>query len=452
VGLLGACGQEESPQRSSDTDGGGIVTAGSESAAATEGRTPGEDSAAGSATGSGSTGSDDDSASAGPKFDLPDPDDTGGLPGCTGEGGTQTFSYIWIANTAEGTVSKIDTKTGIELGRYATGPHHPLGSPSRTSVNQYADAVVVNRDPGGIAKVAALESACVDQDGDGLIQTSTGPNDVLPWGEDECVLWYTDVPSPDLASGPRPVAWEGVPVDANDCPTGSPRAWVGWREANGDGIVWRLDGESGAIEDEVVIPNWGSGSQTPYGGAVNAEGDFWLTGKANDSRAVRIDAITLDWEDVHADPASTIYGMAVDKNGDVWGAGSSASAAYHYDRINDTWIVVATPNVGRIRGIQIDRDGFAWGAGNNPCALVKIDTTTDTVVDDQIALPDCSDPVGISIDGDGFVWVVDRVSDRAYKVDPDTHDVVLTVEDLNEPYTYSDMTGNGLNLVINPPG
>ena len=41
---------------------------------------------------------------------------------CEGdEPGGLEFTYIWIANSTQGTVSKIDTGTGVEVGRYATG-------------------------------------------------------------------------------------------------------------------------------------------------------------------------------------------------------------------------------------------------------------------------------------------------------------------------------------------
>jgi hypothetical protein len=52
---------------------------------------------------------------------------------------------------------------------------------------------------------------------------------------------------------------------------------------------------------------------------------------------------------------------------------------------------------------------------------------------------------------EGYVWVVDRGAEVAYKVDPGTKQVALTVTGLVEPYTYSDMTGHGLGLVANPP-
>lgn len=68
----------------------------------------------------------------------------------------------------------------------------------------------------------------------------------------------------------------------------------------------------------------------------------------------------------------------------------------------------------------------------------------DMLVDDAIPLPGCGTPVGTSIDRDGYVWVVDQGTN--------THDVVLSVEGLVQLYTNSDMTGSGLDLVVDPPG
>ena len=44
-----------------------------------------------------------------------------------------TLPFIWIANSGENSVSKIDTVTGNELGRYRTGPGSE--NPSRTTVD-----------------------------------------------------------------------------------------------------------------------------------------------------------------------------------------------------------------------------------------------------------------------------------------------------------------------------
>ena len=52
---------------------------------------------------------------------------------CEEQGGGfgETLSYIWISNSTQNTVSKINTKTAIEEARY----YVEGGSPSRTSVN-----------------------------------------------------------------------------------------------------------------------------------------------------------------------------------------------------------------------------------------------------------------------------------------------------------------------------
>ncbi|HET6584004.1 MAG TPA: hypothetical protein VFG69_11160, partial [Nannocystaceae bacterium] len=149
--------------------------------------------------------------------------------------------------------------------------------------------------------------------------------------------------------------------------------------------------------------------------------------------------------------AHVMYGIALDAEGTPWIAGWSGHL-WEFDVATTTWIDHGGTDGGpsRLRGLAIDGDGSAWVAGNNPCALVRYDTQSDTMVDGAIALPGCATPVGVSIDVDGMVWVVDKDADKAFKVDP-TDNSVTTVENLIDPYTYSDMTGAGLGLVVNPP-
>ena len=107
----------------------------------------------------------------GPKLDM-------GPKVCDPDLTPATFDFIWIANSSQGTVSKIDTKTGVEQARYYTGPG--ASNPSRTSVNQYGDVAVSNRDPGSIIKIMALKAKCIDKNNNGMIATSAGPNDIRP--------------------------------------------------------------------------------------------------------------------------------------------------------------------------------------------------------------------------------------------------------------------------------
>lgn len=375
-------------------------------------------------------------------------EETDGGSGC-GEGGggmgggeDTAFSYIWISNSPQGTVSKINTKTAIEEARYNAGPN---ADPSRTSVNLFGDVVVVDRN-GGIAKIAVKEERCIDTNGQPGIQTSTGAADILPWGADECVVWHQPLPGTGN-TGPRPVAWEGVDLDTN-CPVANPRVWVGWYDqGSNQGGFRRLDGDTGQTLDEVTIP-WSGETYGPYGGAVNREGDFWVLGW-NSGPLVRIDADDLTYEviQIPAPPGGSkfVYGMALDKEGNPWFAGSSQIYNYEVGTGQFHFMTGGTSN----RGLQVDKEGRAFVA--TPGGMVVIDTATRQVIGPNVQVAGALSPVGVSIDADGYVWLVDQSGSQAFKVNPETYQAEAVVSGLVSPYTYSDMTGAGLDLVTNPP-
>ena len=360
-----------------------------------------------------------------------------------GNGQQDLLSFIWIANSSQNTVSKINTKTGVEEGRYAVFG----GSPSRTSVNLNGDVAVSSRHPGGVTKIAARKESCVDKNANGMIDTSTGPNDVKPLGEDECVLWNKPIPSPEYSSGPRATAWEGVKPDPDTCQYPPQRLWFGWKDAQQVAHFMRVDGETGATLDEVTYPNWSTYS--PYGGAVDKDGNFYASGLSN-MPVVKIDAQTLAITNLGDFQGSCKYGMTLDAKGDMWVGGCNTSAVYHYDQLTKVWTNIGNAGGTRVNGIMADKDGNVWGAGSSPCRLVHIDVETKTYVNNNIPIPGCSNPWGVSIDSEGYVWVVDMSASRAFKIDPDTYQTVATVTGLVGPYTYSDMTGTALALQVIP--
>jgi hypothetical protein len=388
------------------------------------------------------------------KLDFGPPSDGGVGPGDCGGGGQggtgNDYSLIWIANSPQGTVSKIDTKTGAELARYYTGPGNGSDDPSRTSVNLGGDVAVTNRN-GSITKIAAEVERCVDENGDGVIQTSSGADDILPWGADECVLWHrhlTDVQG-DNTRGPRPTAWDSG-TDGNPCNVGQHRLWVGWYElAQDQAHFQRLEGNTGDVEADVIVANWGPQTPNygPYGGGVDGDGNLWVIGLFG--ILVRIDAVSLDWQRWEFPGNAAPYGIAIDSQGHPWTAGWDGELV-HFDPSSEQFEVFANTGANRLRGVQIDRDGQLWAAANSPCGLLQFDLASKTVVDPSIALPGCGTPVGVSIDEDGIVWVPDQSANRAFRVDPVTY-ATQTTEGLVGPYTYSDMTGAGLGLVTIPP-
>jgi streptogramin lyase len=188
------------------------------------------------------------------------------------------------------------------------------------------------------------------------------------------------------------------------------------------------------------------GAWGPYGGAVDKNHDFWVTGWHGP--LVRINAADYTY-DVWNDPILanvSAYGFALDREGDPWFGGCSGSVVT-FNTQTEQFLNVGTPG-GCLRGLQVDAENRGWIARNGGSCLIQVDTLNNTIVNQNINLPGCQTVVGVSIDIEGFVWVVDQ-GGRAFKVDPDTLQSQV-VQGFSSPYTYSDMTGAGIRLQAMP--
>jgi len=377
-------------------------------------------------------------------------DGTTGDP-CEGGMGVFDFSYLWVANTGQGSISKINTQTLIEEGRYYVDPNPGGASSSRTSVNIDGHYVVVsNRATGTITKVAASPTDCVDKNGDGMIQTSQNKDDLLPWGQDECVLWNTPVNPPifGYAGGPRGTAWAPGDFNPATCKYENQKVWVGWLDTPQHATIGRFDGVTGVQDASVGLDNWTQEVLVaPYGGAVDASGNVWFIAAYRE--VIRINMTTLEvkrWPS----PGISMYGMTVDGEGDVWFGTYNNEPMARFNHITEQFEKVNGAGQNH-RGIAVDGNGMAWSAtnagGTNGCGLEQVDTKTMTVVQFH-TFPQCGTPVGVSIDVDGFVWMVDH-SGWAYRIDPNTYEKTQVVI-AGDHYTYSDMTGGGLVNAVMP--
>ncbi len=446
--VLTSCG---SPDRGSSLFGDG--TGGAD--AVSEG-SPGEPTsgAAGSAADSNFTSGNptDDGA----KFDVTNGEGAGegSQPdecGC----GTDEWSYIWVANSLQSTVSKINTVTLQEEGRYLTRPDG-AGNPSRTSVSLGGRAVAVANRYGGVVKVWAREQFCdPNRNGVAGLQTSSGANNVLPWGEDDCIDWYTAF---DSYTTQRPVAWAGDvnPVSCDDEAVWTSGCGGGFSPGTGgfgNVFVHRLDGADGTVLDTVEVQGFTCGGFGAYGGAVDPEGNFWIAHNGTGGRLAKIDAATLQAQ-VFELPSNGFagYGIAVDNAGRPWlsSYGGNLGAA-RFDPDSQSWTTVG--GFASQGGIQQGADGRIWvasvsssGAGQDGIVWIDPDTAQ---IGGQAAVGGGT-VKGISLDVGGYVWAVTAV---AHKIDPNTLASVGSYAGLTAPYTYSDMTGWGLqNNVCNPAG
>ena len=208
---------------------------------------------------------------------------------------TQPFPFVNIAASARGTAIRIDVNTGVILSEFFTSPNGMGRDPSRTTVDKLGNVWVTNRaessvssgvqkgsvarfgivvggvrtDAGGFpqlngqyVKPPFQYNTCVDRNSDGLIKTSNGLANILPWtnagsadsnggvttADDECITNYTRV----AGTNARTVA-----VDANN------DVWVG-------GLGNRAHEKLSGVSGQPVVGtqfNIGCGG---YGGLVDS--------------------------------------------------------------------------------------------------------------------------------------------------------------------------------------
>ncbi|MFO7568095.1 MAG: hypothetical protein R6X02_35975 [Enhygromyxa sp.] len=441
--VLVGCGDESRPGAEGLE---GITSLGDESADnGTEGADSGEGNdgndgnpSTGEGNGDGDGDPNTDEGGGNPvKFDLASVPDAA-LSTC-GEGqmGDEVLSYIWVANSSEGTISKINTKTMVEEGRYRTRPDNS-GSPSRTSVNLGGDVAVANRS-GGVTKVIANPEHCDEmQNGVPGLQTSTGKFDVLAWGQDDCVAWYT----PLQYSANRPAAWSFGTIDQATCEVHDAKFWTAASSGSGyNAHAFRLNGDTGEIEVDVPLPAMQHNSYGPYGGAVDPDENFWMISHGNGADLARVDADTLVVSVWDIPQQMMAYGFTIDEYGRPWigGAGGSGITMVFDPEIED---FITLPKAGL--GMGQSSDGLMWQAmfsSQNGVRAWDIDTLQ---IVKEINIPVTSSR-GVSVDIDGYIWFIE-VGNRAFKIDP-SNDTYQVYEGLVGAYTYSDMTGNALSIV-----
>lgn len=390
-------------------------------------------------------------------------------------------TFVWTANSGEGTVSKLDSRTGREVARYPSAITYPANGarpwnehcnqrdsgncPSRTALDFRRDAWIANRgfaNQGTVTKIASHAEDCVDRNGNGAIETSTDANgdgriDLGSPAEffgdaDECVLFTVDVGAPgDI---PRALAiapdWSRESIHGN--------AWIG---LNGARRAVELRGTDGAVVRELPL------DINPYGALAAKDlhvvwftNAGWQADADNPPAVQNIDFTTGEvsrrYEVDQAIPGCSAevgtYGITVDERGRVWVAGYPCEGAFRLDPVTATWTAVPTPGHGRPRGLVASGDGWIYMAhshcgGDDNCATLsrfRIEAPWDVDRVDMLPLG-AAGSIGVDMDVDGRVWVVNKTSSTAARYDPATG-AVDQFPVGEGPYTYSDFTGHGLYL------
>ncbi|MBX7078302.1 MAG: hypothetical protein K1X88_03875 [Nannocystaceae bacterium] len=451
-----------------DAPGGGAFgsTSDASTTSAAGSRDTGDDADAGSA-GEGHADGSDDAA----KFDVGD-DTTPDTPcGC---GSSTGRSAIWISLSNDGVVAKLDTDTLVEAARYVTRSDG-AGDPSRTSVSLGGSKAAVANRNGGVAAFWTDPASCDPMaNGEPGLQTSTGKDDILPFGADDCLAWSRDF----AYTSQRPIAWAPGELDEATCTYHDEVVWTsGCSSTEPEVHVHLLDGDDGSSLVDRTVPGFPCQGLGAYGGAADAEGNFWISNKqpnGGQSLLARIDRETYE---VQVWPAPVVaYGITVDAQGRVWVSASlgdnsgalpelgGAASAARFDPPTETWALVNNHVARGEGGIQQGPDGRMWMTfwlGFDATAakgIAWIDPITlqmsepfEIQPDDLGAGNNVWYPNGISIDHEGRIWVV-AIGGTATRYDPVTEEIANYAE-LGWAYTYSDMTGWGLqNAACTPAG
>lgn len=361
---------------------------------------------------------------------------------------TTAFPFIWVALSARGTIAKIDTVTGAVLGEYSTtSDGDDAHNPSRTTVANDGSVWAGNRSQSSVIHVGNLAAGgCVDRNGNGTIETSSGYGDVLAWpggsygasaavtdAVDECILHYVD-------TAPNGYDARHLSVNADG------NIWVGAFSSSiyPNHEFQLLNGTTGAIMRTEVLPCGG------YGGLIDGKGVLWSSTSGD----------LLRWDPTQ--PTSTaqclplgIYGVAFDSSNNVW-ASTWSGIVYKVASDGLTW---QSFDQGHpyAQGLAVDSNDHVWissslsGGANSISHLLN----DGTLIGQVTGSGDGS--TGVSVDAAGKIWTANINSSDATRIDPlagpigsdgvtavGAFDLTVPLPEAY-PYNYSDMTGSTLS-------
>lgn len=219
--------------------------------------------------------------------------------------------YLWAASQTDSTVTLINTQTREQLARYLVTGEEGLDQAMSISILPWAGAVMaVGRaqweggelgEYGVGNRITRVSYApCPDTDGDGVVRTSAGYDDLLEWGGDDCVIW-----SKTYDFNLRVVAWETRDVlDGRE-----DYIWVGDLDNN---TIYELDADGDLTGRDVLL------TIPPAGLVVTPQGEIAVAAEWPTSGMAIIDPVTLDKREFATNDGEKLCSIATDIEGNIW--------------------------------------------------------------------------------------------------------------------------------------
>ncbi|MBN1772600.1 MAG: hypothetical protein JXB32_15125 [Deltaproteobacteria bacterium] len=345
-----------------------------------------------------------------------------------------TSRHIWVPNSPERTVAKLDVDTGAQMTGF---PRTSLGyQPSRTLQDPRDGSVWL---------------------GNRAVSYPDNParSSILHLDADGNVICWTGLPGVVRALA--------IDRDYN--------VWAGlWQyqqivklDGNAVGPVGTGAPDSGSYPTCPELGRWEAGGR-PYGGVGDAAGNVWFVLNANwgnsfDSRVQSLLKVPIanpaggrEWL---VPPSGSVggcfntYGVAVDGRGRILIGSYNCGTLIRYDPSTNGWTYVSASAHGHPRGVALTADGTIYTALHNT-RIARIPDDLSRV--DRITLGATATSSGTAVDYAGRIWGV--TYGEACRVDVSAWPAYTSTcfDTGGDPYAYTDMTGMQHLLFTRPNG
>ncbi len=295
---------------------------------------------------------------------------------------------LWVANSAENTISCINRLSDETIGTYAVGP-----DPSRTAVDLDGNCWVGCRGDGSVYFVTK----------DSVIRRFEGFNSA-----------------------------RGVALDQ------SGNVWIA---NSGNNSIQKISMPDTLISEQLFLSTPGN---FYYGGLVDGNNNFWILDRAATSM-IKYDTEKFpspDAFEIVKLPIS-IYGFTIDTDNTVWVSGCQYPNLYKIDGNNavlsESYTVPSELFGNTITGVTFDIYGNIWISNFNSFnSVLRFDVEKESF---KSFPTNGVSPHGLGADEMGFIYTINYGSNDISKIDAETGEFVMRYPVGAGPYTYSDLTG-----------